>query len=114
VRVTAAEIEECFVRVRALRLSNDTRLALWVAAAMHDFGMFQPTVRGLDVENAIPLCRPILDALCAPSLRSLWSSRSAITIHQGVFSGEVPATFVAQQMHGCRLRFGPPRWPRSA
>ena len=52
-------------------VSNDTRLALWVAAAMHDFGMFQPTQRGLDVENAIPLCGPILDALCPPSLRPL-------------------------------------------
>ena len=97
--VTAAEIEDCFARVRALRLSNDTRLALWVAAAMHDFGMFQPTQRGLDVENAIPLCRPILDALCAPSLRPL--VEFAIRNHdfiKDVFSGEVPATFVAQQM----------------
>ena len=52
-------------------MTNDTRLALWVAAALHDFGMFQPTQRCLDVENAIPLCRPILDAVCAPSLRPL-------------------------------------------
>ena len=80
-------------------MSNDTRLALWVAAAMHDFGMFQPTQRGLDVENAIPLCRPILDALCAPSLRPL--VEFAIRNHdfiKDVYSGEVPATFVAQQV----------------
>jgi hypothetical protein len=38
-------------------VSNDTRLALWVAATLHDFGMFHPTPRGLDVEN-IPLYRP--------------------------------------------------------
>ena len=29
-------------------VSNDTRRALWFAAALHDFGMFQPTQRGLD------------------------------------------------------------------
>ena len=66
---------------------------------LHDFGMFQPIQRGLDVENAMPLCRPILDALCPPSLRPLveFGIRNHDFI-KDVFSGEVPATFVARQV----------------
>jgi hypothetical protein len=61
--------------------------------------MVEPTARGLDVENAAALCRPVLDALCAPPLRGL--VEFAIRNHdfiKDVWSGEVPAGFVAGQL----------------
>jgi hypothetical protein len=92
------DLEACAAAVRGLGLGREALASLWVAAALHDYGMLSGRPGGVDVEDGVVLCGPILDALCDEPHRGL--ARFVVRNHdyvKDVFDGGVPPAFVARQ-----------------
>lgn len=89
----------CFAAVRALGLTAEMRVVLWLAAALHDCGMLADSGTSIDVEDGVALAREVLDRVCPPNLRgvALFVVRHHDYI-KDVFRGEVPAGFVAHDL----------------
>jgi hypothetical protein len=91
-----ADLARCIERVRGLDLGRDVLACLWIAAALHDYGMLSGRQGGLDVEDGVALAAPVIDTLCAGPLQEL--ARFAVRHHdyvKDVFAGGVPVGFIA-------------------
>jgi hypothetical protein len=97
--ISDGELLDCFARVRTLGLTPPVKVALWLAAALHDYGRLAGAGTGLDVEDGVELSRELLHALCPVELRAV--AAFVIRNHdyvKDVFMGEVPVGFVARQI----------------
>lgn len=92
------ELLDCFASVRALGLTASLRIAMWLAAALHDCGMLAGGGPTIDVEDGVELSREVVTALCPGGLweLSLFLVRNHDYI-KDVFLGEVPVSFIADQ-----------------
>lgn len=83
-------LRDCLRRYEGRRHDGD-RIAMWLAAGLHDFGKLHQTAYRVDAEDAVLLVASILDALCAPESRGL--VEFGIRFHdliEHVSTGEVP------------------------
>jgi hypothetical protein len=92
-------LRRCFAAVSALGLSREALVAFWLAASLHDCGMLCGRGAYVDVEDGVPLSRPLIEALCPAALPDL----ATFVLHhhdyiKGVFLGEVPAALVADDL----------------
>jgi hypothetical protein len=99
--VTQQALLECFEVVRAAELTRGARVAVWVAAALHDCGMLVETETGVDVEDGVVVAAEVVDNLCPSEVRDL--TLFAIRHHdyiKDVFTGEAPASTVSSDLTG--------------
>jgi hypothetical protein len=99
--VTEPTLLECFEVVRAANLTREARVAVWVAAALHDCGMLVETETGVDVEDGVVVAAEVVDTLCPSEVRDL--TLFAIRHHdyiKDVFTGEAPALTVSSDLAG--------------
>jgi hypothetical protein len=92
-------LRRCFASVASLDLPREVLVAFWLAAALHDCGMLCGRGAYVDVEDGVPLSRPIIEALGPSELHDL--ATFALHHHdyiKGVFLGEVPAALVADDL----------------
>lgn len=94
-----SEIQEMLTAYRSIGLNREHLLALWTAASLHDYGKLYRRGFGLDAEDAIPLCRSVVENLVDPLDQPL--IEFAIRNHdliEYVLTGETPESFIERQV----------------
>jgi hypothetical protein len=97
--ISDGELLDCFAAIRALGLTAPQRVAMWLAAALHDCGMLAGHGLGIDVEDGVELGRGMMSALCPGELQEL--ALFVVRNHdyiKDVFLGEVPTSFIGDQV----------------
>jgi hypothetical protein len=97
--VTQSALLECFEVVRTADLTRGARVAVWVAAALHDCGMLVETETGVDVEDGVVVAAEVVDTVCPSEFRDV--TLFAIHHHdyiKDVFTGEAPALTVSSDL----------------
>jgi hypothetical protein len=99
--ISDGELLDCFALVGGLGLTPPIRVALWLAAALHDYGRLAAADGGtrIDVEDGVELSRDLVNALCPRGLHTV--TAFVIRNHdyvKDVFLGEVPVAFIAEQI----------------
>jgi hypothetical protein len=104
--VSSLEISDAVATYRSLCLSRADKCSLWLAAALH--GKLYRHRYGLDADDAVSLCRPILETLVDP--RDGHLVEFCIRNHdyiEHIPTGETPVSFICRQlacMPSTRLR----------
>ena len=104
--IADGELLDCFALVGGLGLTPPIRVALWLAAALHDYGRLAAADGGtrIDVEDGVELSRDLVNALCPQGLHAV--TTFVIRNHdyvKDVFLGEVPVAFIAEQIDALPL-----------
>jgi hypothetical protein len=98
--VSEADVARCVEAIAALHIDRTQRLALWVAASLHDYGKLYGRRNGLDPEDGVALVAPIVAAI--EPIRELADVVTfAVRNHdliESVTTGGTPASFVAEQL----------------
>jgi hypothetical protein len=97
--VDDARLTACFDAVRSLGLGARELIALWIGAAVHDYGMLTGWTPRADVEDGVEIARDVIDTLCPSHVRPL--AFFAVRNHdcvKDVFSGEVRVRFLVDQL----------------
>lgn len=93
-----ADIDAAIARYHAFPMSAMDRVVLWLAASMHDYGKLYWRGEGLDADDALHLCQPILDEIVDPGTHGVLAF--CIRNHdyiEHVLNGQVPVPFITRQ-----------------
>lgn len=97
--IDADGLARCAADARALELTPEAQVALWLGAGLHDCGMLLGQGAHVDVEDGVALARPVLAELCPPTTRPV--AELALRHHdyiKDVFLGEAPVGLVADDL----------------
>ncbi len=97
--VGIAEVSEVVAKYHSICFSRADKIALWLASALHDYGKLYRHGYGLDADDAVALCLPILDRLVDPTDRPL--VEFCIRNHDYIEhlpAGETPVSFISDQL----------------
>ena len=79
-------LQACFARVRSLELGHAAMVALWLAAAFHDYGLLGAHGPGIEVEDGVALAADVIDELCPEGLRTFTSFETKTTVRPSLRS----------------------------
>ena len=97
--VDLAGIEASVALYHSLKLNRSERAAIWIAAALHDYGKLFRRGYGLDAEDAAPLCATLIEALSPVGMSELihYGVRNHDLIEHTV-TGDTPACFITEPL----------------
>lgn len=94
---TPSDLEDIVDAYHKLSLDPTTKAAIWIIAALHDYGKIFRRGFGLDAEDAEPLCKGLLAELADPALHDF--IQFGIRHHdliEYVITGETPCHFISE------------------